>query len=83
MSSLITRYRAWRTHVDNNGEGPIIWWPLGRFRVYFAHESWSLPLAIHWEDSGEYAGSREVALVIGVLCFSAFIDLSNYRRYAK
>ena len=81
MKKLLARYREWRERVDNNGDGPIIWWPVSRFRVYIAPETWALPLSMHWEDGGEYVVDRatkihEQGLVIGLLCLSCYIDLN-------
>jgi hypothetical protein len=69
--------------MNETGEGPIIWWPHARFRVLFAHESWSLPLAIHWEDEGPLRRGPLVVhdrgIVIGIGPFSCYIDLGYSR----
>lgn len=82
---LLARYKAWREHADNAGDGPIIWWPISRLRVYFALENWALPLSAEWVDSGESIVSRdtkvhEQGLVISLLCFAFYIDFNIITR---
>ncbi len=79
--NLWKRYWAWRARLEGSGDGPIIWWPIGRLRVYLVLDNWSLPLAAEWVDSGEGLIDRatrfhEQGLMIGFLCFAFYIDLT-------
>ena len=67
MAALLARYRVWRRRMDESGDGPVIWWPLGgrakdsssdwSVKLYLTPARWTVGVQWEREDWGSGRGT--------------------------